>query len=423
MPGRDDLEDGETLQYDPTAYMCMSTMSLEWPSLSFDIIKDSLGDNRSAFPHTLFFVGGTQAANAKLNYIAVVKVSNITQGKHGKQAENAESESDDDDDDDMVSSDEEDEAETARMAVRKVAHTGGINRIRSMPQQPHIVASWADTAQVQVLDLGALLNDVAGEEEDKKGAAGKVQKVNARQVHAHSSEGFALDWSPVAVGKLASGDCRSKLHIWEPTPAGRWAVSAAYKGHEASVEDIQWSPTEETVLATCSVDKTIKVWDTREPSRPMLSVEAHSSDVNVISWNKATTYMLASGGDDGALRIWDLRQFSPGCAPVANFAYHKAPITAVEWCPHEASSLATSSSDHQVAVWDLALERDPEEEAALAPETNAEAPQDLPPQLLFVHAGQRDPKEIHWHPQIPGMMMSSGEDGYNIFQPSNLVNQ
>ena len=41
-----------------------------------------------------------------------------------------------------------------------------------------------------------------------------------------------------------------------------------------------------------------------------------------------------------------------------------------------------------------------EEEAALAPESNALAPDNLPPQLLFVHSGQTDMKEMHWHPQV-----------------------
>ena len=74
----------------------------------------------------------------------------------------------------------------------------------------------------------------------------------------------------------------------------------------------------------------------------------------------------------------------------------------------------------QLAVWDLALERDPEEEAALAPETNALAPENLPAQLLFVHGGQADPKEAHWHPQINGLLVSTGADGFNIFKPYNV---
>ena len=55
------------------------------------------------------------------------------------------------------------------------------------------------------------------------------------------------------------------------------------QGHEASVEDIQWSPTEGNVFASCSVDRTIRIWDSRVHTAPQLTVTAHASDVNVIS--------------------------------------------------------------------------------------------------------------------------------------------
>lgn len=82
--------------------------------------------------------------------------------------------------------------------------------------------------------------------------------------------------------------------------------------------------------------------------------------------------------------------------------------------------LATTGGDNQALVWDLALERDPEEEAALAPEGNAQLQEELPSQLLFVHAGQTDIKELHWHAQIPGLMCTTAGDGFNVFRPSNL---
>ena len=102
------------------------------------------------------------------------------------------------------------------------------------------------------------------------------------------------------------------------------------QGHEDSVEDIQWSPTEGNVFASCSVDRTLRIWDSRVRTAPQLSVTAHATDVNVISWNRLAAHTLASGGDDGALRVWDLRAFSADRAAneasfVANFTYHRCP--------------------------------------------------------------------------------------------------
>jgi hypothetical protein len=42
--------------------------------------------------------------------------------------------------------------------------------------------------------------------------------------YKHSTEGFALDWSAVKSGRLASGDCKKHIHVWEPQEAGGWQV-------------------------------------------------------------------------------------------------------------------------------------------------------------------------------------------------------
>ncbi len=36
------------------------------------------------------------------------------------------------------------------------------------------------------------------------------------QSHAHKDEGFALDWSRAAEGRLAAGDNKRAIHVWEP---------------------------------------------------------------------------------------------------------------------------------------------------------------------------------------------------------------
>jgi len=193
-------------------------------------------------------------------------------------------------------------------------------------------------------------------------------------------------------------------------------VSTPFTGHKDSVEDLQWSPVEESVFASCSVDKTVKIWDVREKSNftAAKSWEAGASDINVISWSKKVVYLLVSGCDDGSFRIWDLRSFKGSgnnCASVAHFKWHKKAITSVSWDPNDESVLAVSSEDDQLTVWDLSTERDEEE-------SKQKELADIPPQLLFIHQNQTDIKELRFHSQLPGVIFSTASEGFDIFKPN-----
>jgi len=218
-------------------------------------------------------------------------------------------------------------------------------------------------------------------------------------------------------GVLATGDCKKDIYIWKPSQdAASWVIdSKPLKGHTASVEDILWSPNEANVLASCSVDKSIRIWDCRvapEKANMLTVPNAHSSDVNVIDWNRNEPF-LASGGDDNLLKIWDLRSFDKG-QPVAVFKHHTQPITSVEWHPKDFSVLASSGADNQIALWDLAIEKDPE--GSTEADKKDEELQDVPPQLLFIHQGMEDVKELHWHHQIPGLLTATSHTGFDVFR-------
>lgn len=259
----------------------------------------------------------------------------------------------------------------------------------------------------------------------------------------HSNEGFGLDWSQANPGYLASGDLDKNIHIWKPIEAGSWHVEQTpLMGHTASVEDIQWSPTEGNILASCSIDKSIRVWDIRRSplSCNMLTIsDAHESDVNVISWNKRDPAFLVSGGDDGVIKIWDFRKFadtSKKSKPIALFKYHCTPITSVEWDPSDSSVFCASGED-QITIWDLSAEAENDEPMQCDDTGNnniqeendenelddsdeddeaAKKYKNVPPQLLFIHEGQQDVKEIHIHPQIPGLIISTSSECFDVFK-------
>ncbi|XP_071699364.1 protein HEAT STRESS TOLERANT DWD 1-like [Rutidosis leptorrhynchoides] len=428
QPGVDALEEGEELQCHPSAYNSLHALHIGWPCLSFDIVRDSLGLVRTEFPHTIYCVTGTQANNAP-NSIGVFKISNISGKKrelvltkknnHDTDMDCESSDSDDDDDREV----DNDGPKAPVFQVQKVFHEGCVNRIRAMPQKPHICASWSDTGHVQIWDFGSQLNSLAETETNiSKDATTVSNQTSLLKFTGHKDEGYAIDWSSLVTGKLVSGDCKNNIHLWEPASDSTWNVdSNPFVGHTGSVEDLQWSPTEASVFASSSADKTIAIWDIRVGKLPAASFKAHNADVNVTSWNRLASCFLVSGSDDGTFSIHDLRLLK-GDSLVAHFEYHKLPITSIEWSPHDTATLAVSSADNQLTIWDLSLERDEEEESEFKSKTQEQvhAPTDLPPQLLFVHQGQKDLKEVHWHTQIPGMLISTAADGFNILMPSNI---
>ena len=286
-----------------------------------------------------------------------------------------------------------------------------------MPQSSNIVATWSDLGKVHVWDISGAIGQLSG----SSAASGRQWRPSpAFTFGGHPTEGYAMDWSPKKQGRLVTGDCSQHIYLWEPigsSGVASWSVDKVpFKGHTESVEDLQWSPSEETVFASCSVDRSIRIWDSRCRKRSMLAAnDAHKMDVNVIAWNRLVEYLLVSGADDGSFKIWDLRKFKSE-SPAAHFQWHTAPVTSVCWHPHDDSVLAVAASDHQISVWDMSVEADGDEAELDMGETRRK----VPPQLLFLHQGQRDPKEVKFHEQLPGTLVSTGSDGFNFFRPSNL---
>jgi ribosome assembly protein RRB1 len=79
--------------------------------------------------------------------------------------------------------------------------------------------------------------------------------------------------------------------------------------------------------------------------------------------------------------------------------------------------LAVSGADDQLTIWDLALEREADEQIMY---TNIRGKEiEVPAQLLFIHQGQKNIKELHWHPLIDGVIGSTAFDGFNVFKTFN----
>ncbi len=381
---------GAELEMDETAYKMHHALSPEWPSLTLDVVPDKhFGERRSRFPHVItVVVGSSQAEHPGKNKVDVLRMSDLCRVA-GSGRERTEKEIDDemlgeewkheeDEEEEEESYEEEEEEEEDEELDPILEHysfphpTGGVNRVRVCPQNTDIVAVWSDGGVVSLYDIGGALdlldrssllaaNKRKGSSAVVGGSSGrgvadggaaaagimgqrvrKMRKEPFFVYSGHSSEGYAVDWSRVTPGRLATADCDGNIHVWNAThpvvvvvanganddaavgkkqhgggkhhsssyPWGNssFAVTPTYSAHgdnidNPSVEDIQWSPTEATVLATAECGGYVRIYDIRCPGKAMISNKVHAggADVNVISWNRLVGNLLASGGDDGRL--------------------------------------------------------------------------------------------------------------------------
>ena len=133
---------------------------------------------------------------------------------------------------------------------------GTVNRLRLMPQSPHVCATWSETGKVHVYNLAAPLTTL-----HSPGSAPTSATEEGRKplftFSGHADEGYALDFSAAKAGALASGDNANGLHVWQPNESGGWAVDPeGYRGHTAAVEDLagRWMDESERLrVRICSV--------------------------------------------------------------------------------------------------------------------------------------------------------------------------
>lgn len=443
LPGMALAED-EELEVDPSAYVMLHQMNAEWPCLSFDIVRDGGAEERTAFPMSGYLITGSQADTHERNLLYLLRYSNLhktLQNKRNDDDEDDESEDGDkdgdpnseDEDESSAEEDEEDEAALGRKCPRHhcitIPHEGGVNRVRSVNVvgegvlQQVLTATWADTGRVYIWDLQPAFVELASVGSEDPSSLRRKPLKPLHAITKHKKEGFALSWSPLATGRLLAGDCDGAISLTEVLSTHITQTGDFFKSHQGSVEDLQWSPSESTVFASASTDGTVRLWDIRMPrGQAALAARVSASDVNVISWNRLANHMLASGADDGVFATWDLRTWPPSSSqgdgasvtPLYTSDWHRGAITSIEWSPHDASVLAVAGADDQVTIWDFALEQPSEPEGAAVVE--ADGGRAVPFNLLFIHQGQKEVKEIHWHPQLSGVLVTTALSGFNIFK-------
>ncbi|GFO43349.1 WD repeat-containing protein 59 [Plakobranchus ocellatus] len=140
--------------------------------------------------------------------------------------------------------------------------------------------------------------------------------------------------------------CNQRLDVFDFRDASA-AHLCSMKAHSRTVSDIDWSPFDVNVVASCSVDTFTYFWDVRDAKKPVKYFQTVTGAYQV-KWNKVTNNLFATT-HDGDVRIWDPRK---GNTPIQYIAAHPSKIHGLDWSNTDQNKFVTASQDCTIRLWD-----------------------------------------------------------------------
>ena len=107
--------------------------------------------------------------------------------------------------------------------------------------------------------------------------------------------------------ELRAGPGRAAFGSSDDPNVENWVNCQALRGHASDVIDLAWAP-DDTMVASCSLDNLVIVWDPVTGQR-LHTLRGHTSFVKGVSWDPIGKY-LASQSDDKSCIVWRVDDWS-----------------------------------------------------------------------------------------------------------------
>lgn len=192
-----------------------------------------------------------------------------------------------------------------------------------------------------------------------------------RTIKGHTRPVLDVDYGgPRGAVLLASCSSDLTVKLWDP--ANDYQNIRTLSGHDHSVSAVRFIPSAASssgnLLVSASRDKTLRVWDA-STGFCLMTLQGHTEWVRDVTASYDGRYLL-SAGDDMTARLWDMtgqrpevrltalghEHFVECCALAPPAAYpHLARLAGLKKPPPAASSaefMATGSRDKTIRLWD-----------------------------------------------------------------------
>lgn len=172
----------------------------------------------------------------------------------------------------------------------------------------------------------------------------------------HLGKVQSVAWNPSEGTILASASFDRTAAVVDARegPGGRVARYSL----PADCEALVWHPHNSAVMAVACEDGHVLEYDCRMPDKPVWKVKAHGAGVTGVAYSPLARGLLATSSLDKTVKLWDASAMTAAGAPTCLASKDMAigQVFSVAFMPQSAYLLGAGGSKGMVALWDVSVD-------------------------------------------------------------------
>ncbi|XP_019911538.1 peroxisomal biogenesis factor 7 isoform X2 [Esox lucius] len=165
-------------------------------------------------------------------------------------------------------------------------------------------------------------------------------------LQGHEGVIYSTLWSPHIPGCFASASGDGTLRVWD-VKSGRCRL--AIPAHRAEVLSCDWCKYDQNVVVTGAVDCSLCVWDLRNVREPLSRLLGHSYAIRRVKFSPFNQTVLASCSYDFTVRFWDYsRREQP---LLETLEHHSEFVCGLDFNLHIPNQVVDCSWDETVKIY------------------------------------------------------------------------